>query len=620
MTPSGPDTAAPRREARFAWLHQLVTNPLGCTGLVMVILIVVSAIGADWIAPYDYKALDVKARFSGPTMAHYFGTDNLGRDTFSRTLYGGRVALSVALIAVSLSLVIGVLLGILAGYGPRRLDNFLLLVFDSVRSFPTIMFALAVITVVGPSINTVIGVVVVTSVPGYARIARTQTLALKNTEFILAERALGAGTGRVMFSHIVPNVIAPLLILASMDIPVVITIEAGLSFLGLGVKPPTPSWGSILSDGYSFIRDTPWMVVAGGIPLILTTLGFTFLGGSAAGRLRPQAQEGRLMRAGRESVLEVRDLAVEFRTRRGVVRALRHVDLSVARNKVVGIVGESGCGKSTLINTVLRLLAPNATVSSGSVYFQGDDVLQMSEDALNGLRGQMVSVVFQDPMTALNPVISVGRQMTDILYRERRPMAEKRARATEMLRLVGIPDASHRLDDYPHQFSGGMRQRICIAMALMMNPALLIADEPTTALDVTLEAQVIHLIRELRKRFECSILFVSHNLGLIAELCDEVVVMYAGEVVEQGEVRDLFHNARHPYTRMLLECDPARIRDVRPELPTIPGTVPDLIDLPAGCIFSPRCPHSFDECTRHAPETYEVHPQHSARCFLLRDG
>ena len=326
------------------------------------------------------------------------------------------------------------------------------------------------------------------------------------------------------------------------------------------------------------------------------------------------------MRAGRESVLEVRDLAVEFRTRRGVVRALRHVDLSVARNKVVGIVGESGCGKSTLINTVLRLLAPNATVSSGSVRFQGDDVLQMSEDALNGLRGQMVSVVFQDPMTALNPVISVGRQMTDILYRERRPMAEKRARATEMLRLVGIPDASHRLDDYPHQFSGGMRQRICIAMALMMNPALLIADEPTTALDVTLEAQVIHLIRELRKRFECSILFVSHNLGLIAELCDEVVVMYAGEVVEQGEVRDLFHNARHPYTRMLLECDPARIRDVRPELPTIPGTVPDLIDLPAGCIFSPRCPHSFEECGRHAPQTYEVHPQHSARCFLLRDG
>ena len=222
--------------------------------------------------------MDIKARLSGPTWDHLLGTDNLGRDTFSRSLYGGRVALTVALVSVSLSLFIGLVLGMLAGYGPAKLDNALLLLFDSVRAFPTIMFALAVITVVGPSLATVIGVVVVTSVPAYARIVRTQTLALKNAEFILAERSLGAGTWRVMFSHIVPNVIAPLLILASMDIPVVITIEAGLSFLGLGVKPPTPSWGSILSDGYAFIRDTPWMIAAGGLPLILTTLGFTFLG------------------------------------------------------------------------------------------------------------------------------------------------------------------------------------------------------------------------------------------------------------------------------------------------------------------------------------------------------
>ncbi|MBS38314.1 MAG: peptide ABC transporter permease [Thiotrichales bacterium] len=267
-----------RREPRFGWLIQLLKNPMGALGLSLVVLIVFSAVAADLIAPYDYKALDVKARFSGPTAAHWFGTDNLGRDTFSRTLFGGQVALTVALLSVSLSLFIGVVLGMLAGYGPRRLDNMLLLLFDSVRAFPTIMFALAVITVVGPSINTVIAVVVITTVPSYARIARTQTLALKNTEFILAERALGASTWRVMFSHIVPNVIAPLLILASMDIPVVITIEAGLSFLGLGVKPPTPSWGSILNDGYQFIRDTPWMVVAGGLPLIVTTLGFTFLG------------------------------------------------------------------------------------------------------------------------------------------------------------------------------------------------------------------------------------------------------------------------------------------------------------------------------------------------------
>ncbi len=273
------DATAPiRREPRLAWLRQLAGNPLGLAGLILVVLIVFSAVAADLIAPYDYKALDVKIRLSGPTWDHLLGTDNLGRDTFSRSLFGGRVALTVALVSVSLSLFIGLVLGMMAGYGPRKLDNVLLLLFDSVRAFPTIMFALAVITVIGPSLQTVIAVVVITSVPAYARIVRTQTMALKNTEFILAERSLGAGNMRVMFSHIVPNVIAPLLILASMDIPVVITIEAGLSFLGLGVKPPTPSWGSILSDGYSFIRDTPWMIAAGGIPLILTTLGFTFLG------------------------------------------------------------------------------------------------------------------------------------------------------------------------------------------------------------------------------------------------------------------------------------------------------------------------------------------------------
>ncbi|MDA0218740.1 MAG: ABC transporter ATP-binding protein [Proteobacteria bacterium] len=320
-------------------------------------------------------------------------------------------------------------------------------------------------------------------------------------------------------------------------------------------------------------------------------------------------------------VLDVRDLSVSFRTGRGKVRALRHVDITVPKNKIVGIVGESGCGKSTLINSVLRLLAPNAIIEPGSqVDFLGDDVIKMSNSQLTDLRGQRISMVFQDPMTALNPVISVGTQMTDILYRLKIPMAEKRKRAADMLAQVGIPDAQRRLEDFPHQFSGGMRQRICIAMALMMNPALLIADEPTTALDVTLEAQIIHLMKELREKFECSMLFVSHNLGLIAELCDEVIVMYAGEVVEQGEVHDLFHRAAHPYTRMLLECDPARIAEARQELPTITGSVPDMIDLPPGCIFAPRCPRRYEPCDASPPEPYAVSDQHSARCFLVRDG
>jgi peptide/nickel transport system permease protein len=272
------DAALAPRTASADALRRILRDPLGALGTALVVLFVLSAVVAPWIAPYEPNALDVPARLQGPSLAHLLGTDNLGRDVFSRVLYGGRIALVVALTAVGLSLAGGTVLGLIAGYGPRWLDNVLLLLFDSVRAFPVVMFALAVITVVGPSLQTVILVVVVTSVPQYARIIRTQTLSLRHTEFILAERSLGAGAPRVLLVHILPNVIGPLVILASMEIPVVITIEAGLSFLGLGVRPPTPSWGNILNDGYAFIRNTPWLVIAGGIPVVLTTLGFTFLG------------------------------------------------------------------------------------------------------------------------------------------------------------------------------------------------------------------------------------------------------------------------------------------------------------------------------------------------------
>ncbi len=317
-------------------------------------------------------------------------------------------------------------------------------------------------------------------------------------------------------------------------------------------------------------------------------------------------------------VLSIRGLTVDFATPRGMVHALRDVSLEVPRNKVVGIVGESGCGKSTLIGAAMGLLANNAVVRGGRALFEDRDVLTMSDTELRAIRGQRISMVFQDPMTSLNPVLSIAQLMTDIQYRDRASSpAHKLARAVDMLRQLGIPDPEQRIDHYPFQFSGGMRQRIAIAMALLMNPSLLIADEPTTALDVTLEAQIIHLLRELHGKLQTTILFVSHNLGLIAELCDEVVVMYAGEVVEQGPVRALFHDARHPYTRALLECDPARIAKSDRELPTIPGEVPNLIQLPGGCVFRPRCSRAFEPCAARPPQPVAVGDGHAARCYLL---
>lgn len=272
-------------------LRRIIHEPLGLVGLVLVILILISAILASVIAPYDPVALNILDRLQGPSISHLLGTDQLGRDLFSRVLYGGQVALKVALISIGAALSIGVVLGMIAGFGPRWLDNIIMLFFDTIRSFPTVMFALATVALVGPSLETVILVIIVTSIPNYGRVVRTQTLSIKSNEFIRAEHGMGASLFRILGVHVFPNVMGPLVILASMDIPTVIALEAGLSFLGMGVKPPTPSWGSILNDGYTLIRNTPWPIIAGSIPLVLITLGFTFLGESLRDLIDPKLRK-----------------------------------------------------------------------------------------------------------------------------------------------------------------------------------------------------------------------------------------------------------------------------------------------------------------------------------------
>ena len=313
-------------------------------------------------------------------------------------------------------------------------------------------------------------------------------------------------------------------------------------------------------------------------------------------------------------VLEIRDLSVNYDTDRGPLRALRDINIQIQPGRIIGIVGESGCGKSTLISAIIRLLAPNAQIEDGAILFRGDDLLELDPEAMRALRGDEISMVFQDPMTSLNPVMTIGRQMTHIQYRDKRAKAEKLVRATTMLERVGIPDPAEQLDRYPHQLSGGMRQRVAIAMALMTEPSLLIADEPTTALDATLEVQIIQRLRQLQRDFGCAILFISHHLGVIAELCDEVVVMYAGEVVESGSTREVFLKPRHPYTKKLLECDPARIEHVTGQLPVIAGQLPDLVNLSAGCVFRARCDRPIDRCSRERPALDGG--DHCAACFV----
>jgi len=318
-----------------------------------------------------------------------------------------------------------------------------------------------------------------------------------------------------------------------------------------------------------------------------------------------------------DNILKIRDLSVNYQTDRGKLKALRNIDLDISRGSIVGVVGESGCGKSTLITSIIRQLDSNADIPNGSIEFEKQDLLKLSLDKMRNISGTQLSIVFQDPMSTLNPVLSIGRQMMDIQYRDKTSKKIKKQRSIDMLNKVGIPDPQSQLKQYPHELSGGMQQRVSIAMALQAGPSLLIADEPTTALDATLEVQILKLLKELQEEMGCSILFVSHHLGVIAELCDHVIVMYAGEIVEQGSTYEIFNNPAHPYTVKLLECDPASISKKQRLLPSIPGEIPDLTNLSGGCIFKNRCDQSIDRCDKHTPKWNEFANNHYVSCHLI---
>ncbi len=308
-----------------------------------------------------------------------------------------------------------------------------------------------------------------------------------------------------------------------------------------------------------------------------------------------------------EPTLRVVDLEIKYHTRNGILTAVRNINFSINPGQIVGLVGESGCGKSTVASAVIRLLPPNGEITSGQLIFEGQDLRRLNDEQMRRLRGRKISMIFQDPMTSLNPVYSIEQQMVDAILAHSGGMTRKEARAhaIEMLERVGIPDAAQRIKDFPHQFSGGMRQRIMIATALHSNPSLLIADEPTSALDVTLEAQIIDLIHSLREERQTSILYITHNLGVVAQLCDHVLVLYAGNVVESGDVRQIFQNPLHPYTKALLDSHPSHHVQLS-RLTTIRGRVPSLKDLPPGCKFAPRCDAAQKICFEREPQVLQM--------------
>ena len=317
------------------------------------------------------------------------------------------------------------------------------------------------------------------------------------------------------------------------------------------------------------------------------------------------------------NLLEVKDLTTHFFTQDGVVKAVDGISYTLAEGEVLGVVGESGCGKSVHALSIMRLVAnpPGRTVG-GEILFEGENLLNMDDSEMRHIRGNRIAMVFQEPMTSLNPVLTIGRQLTETLeLHQNMARQEARARAAELLQTVGIPDAESRLSDYPHQFSGGMRQRVMIAMALSCNPRLIIADEPTTALDVTIQAQILELMRDLAEEFGTAMVIITHNLGVVARYAHRVVVMYAGKIVETGTAHDIYRNPRHPYTIALLNSVPRLDATERVRLDAIQGLPPDLVDLPQGCSFAPRCKYAYERCTQETPVLVETDTNHTSACW-----
>lgn len=608
---------------------------LGVVGLVMLAISVLVAVLAPVIAPYDpYASVTVRIDdiYQPPSSAHLLGTDDGGKDVLSALLYGARVSLIVGFAAAFISLFIGGVVGLVAGYFGRRVGALLMRITDFFLVIPDLALQIVIVAIIGQSLRNIIIVIGVLGWTTTARLIRAQTLSVKERQFVTRARALGAGDVHILRHHILPLVTPLLLANTVLVISLAILSESTLAFIGLG-DPTVISWGQMLN--FAFTRGAVsagawWALLAPGFALVWVVLGTTLIGTSLEEVFNPKLRRHHLEREPRPAIvatappegegalLEVRDLAVEFDTPTGPVRAVDGISFDLRRGETLGLVGESGCGKTTTTLALLRLLPPGGRIVSGQVWFDGQDVLQLDARGLRELRWKRLAVVFQGAMNALNPVRTVESQIVEAI-RIHDPSMNARAateRAGELLDAVGI--SRRRAKGYPHTYSGGMRQRAMIALALACDPDIMIADEPTTALDVMVQAQILDLLASLAKRLGMGVILVTHDLGVVAATCDRVAVMYGGRLAEDGDVDDIFAQPRHPYTRMLLGAFPDIEAPDRP-LVAIPGIPPRLSALPSGCRFHPRCPHVMDRCREERPPVSTTDGAHRAACFLVEE-
>ncbi|WP_413805162.1 ATP-binding cassette domain-containing protein [Streptomyces sp. OE57] len=546
-------------------LRRTLRDPLAAACLIVLALVVVASLAAPLFTDYapDRSVMaDTLAPASG---AHPLGADGVGRDVLSRLLYGGRTSLLGGGLAVLVAFAVGGPLGVISGFFRGWFDAVAGWIVNVIMAVPAIIVMLVVMAAVSQDLNVAMVVLGVIMAPMVFRLIRASVIAVREELYVDAARVSGLGDGRVMRRHVLPVVVAPSVIQATQVFAVAIGIQAGLAFLGLG-KASQASWGAMLGDAFTNVYDAPVLLVWPGVAMGLTILAASLLGNAvrdALGSTGPRPVRKRRKRVVRESapaadfpserLLTVEGLRVSYPKPDGEKCVVEEVSLTVSRGEVLGLVGESGSGKSQTAFAVLGLLPDDAEVMAGRLAFDGQDLLGMDTAALNRMRGHGIGYVPQEPMSNLDPCFRIGFQLVEPMRTHLGlSRAEARTRALGLLERVGIPDPERVFRSYPHQISGGMAQRVLIAGAVSCAPRLLIADEPTTALDVTVQAEVLDLMRSLQQEHAMGMILVTHDFGVVADICDRVAVMRGGRIVETAPMRQIFAAPEHPYTRTLL--------------------------------------------------------------------
>jgi oligopeptide/dipeptide ABC transporter ATP-binding protein len=607
----------------------------GIAGSIGVLLIAAVSIFAPSIWGKKAHTINVVNGDKGPSGAHWLGTDRLGHDIFYQLLVSTRLTMEMALGATGIAILVGIPLGAGAALLPERVRMIALRALDTLIAFPGLLIAIVFAAVLDPGkFSAVLGVGIGLSF-SFARVASSLTLAIRDREFISAARVVGVGRTRLMVRHVLPNIADSLAIATTVSIAAAIVTMAGLSFLGLGVQLPSVDWGRMLTTGVQSFYLTPFAALGPGIAIALAALVFGFFGEGLARAANPVLWPGSggdddsatatadgpptvddPYEPVEDGVLDVRDLTVSFPSgRKRRQQVVRGVSLDLAPGETLGIVGESGSGKSLTALAIAQLVAHPGVVE-GRITVNGTELQRVPLKEVDRTLGTSLAVVFQDPMSSLNPAVKIRNQLIEGVRRHRGlSRAEAVLAARRRLGEVNLPTPERQLERYPHELSGGQRQRVLIAMGLMNEPNVLIADEPTTALDVTVQAQIMDLLAGINAEHNTAVVLISHNLGLISQNCDRVLVMYAGRVVEEVAA-DRLTEAEHPYTRALLGAVPDMAHSREQPLVSIPGQMPDARSTPVGCAYHPRCPLAVPRCAEQRPPLQLNAVGHRVACWV----